>query len=106
MMELACALHTITVPAIFISHLVILQLCWRLSYSAPKPTVARRPGVTVTVTVVVVVGVTVGAMAGRFQVKGTRSTWTRAHPKRRLRAVPEMAFRAATKFVKMFLPTN
>lgn len=102
MMELACALYTITVPAIFISHLVILQLCWRLSYSAPKPTVARRPGVTVTV----VVGVTVGAMAGRFQAKGTRSTWTRAHPKRRLRAVPEMAFRAATKFVKMFLPTN
>lgn len=104
MMELPCALHTITVPAIFISHLVILQLRWRLSYSAPKPTVARRPGVTVTVTVVV--GVTVGAMAGRFQAKGTRSTWTRAHPKRRLRAVPEMAFRAATKFVKMFLPTN
>lgn len=45
-------------------------------------------------------------MAGRFQAKGTRTTWTRAHPERRLRAVPEMAFRAATKFVKMFLPTN
>lgn len=105
-MELVCALHTITVPAIFISHLVILQLSWRLSYSAPKPTVARRPGVTVKVTVVVVVGVTVGAMAGRFQAKGTPSTWTRAHPRHRLRAVPEMAFRAATKFVKMFLPTN
>lgn len=53
MMELPCVklggmvltvLHTITVSAIFISHLVILQLSWRLSYSVPKPTVARRHG--------------------------------------------------------------
>lgn len=54
---------------------------------------------------------TVGAMAGRFQASREAPTWTLAlcpHPKRRLRAVSvmaavtEMAFRAATKFVKMF----
>lgn len=129
MMELPCpklggmllaALHTITVSAIFISHLVILQLSWRLSYSVPKPTVARRHG----------------AYCrhrshsrsrcrchgrcrcrchcrrhgGQLSSKGKLRLGLALypHPKRRLRAVSvmaaviEMAFRAATKFVKMF----
>lgn len=31
---------TTTIPAIFICHLAILQLCWRRAYAELKPTVA------------------------------------------------------------------